>query len=98
MALSTGARSRADRGDRHMEYRPFGQTGIKISAIGFGCWEIGGGYGSIEATEFVKAINRALDVGFNSFDTAAAYGMGPSDKSLAKPLASRRNEATSTAK
>jgi aryl-alcohol dehydrogenase-like predicted oxidoreductase len=33
-----------------MEYRPFGQTGINISAIGFGCWEIGGGYGSIEET------------------------------------------------
>ncbi len=81
-----------------MEYRPFGQTGIKISAIGFGCWEIGGGYGSIEETEFVKAINRALDVGFNSFDTAEAYGMGASEKSLAKALGSRRKEAVITTK
>ena len=63
-----------------MEYRPFGQTGINISAIGFGCWEIGGGYGSIEETEFVEAINRALDVGLSSFDTAEAYGMGASEK------------------
>jgi hypothetical protein len=45
-----------------MEYRAFGKTGIQISAIGIGCWEIGGGYGSIEETEFIKAVNRALDV------------------------------------
>src|SRR3984957_12789147 len=81
-----------------MEYRQFGQTDIKISAIGFGCWEIGGGYGSIEETEFVKAINRALDIGFNSFDTAEAYGMGASEKPLAKALGSRRKEAVITTK
>src|SRR6266853_1467417 len=81
-----------------MEYRPFGQTGIAISAVGFGCWEIGGGYGSIEETEFVKAINRALDLGVNSFDTAEAYGMGASEKSLAKALGSRRKDAVITTK
>jgi myo-inositol catabolism protein IolS len=81
-----------------MEYRKFGQTGIDISAIGFGCWEIGGGYGSIEETEFVKAIHRALDIGINSFDTAEAYGMGASEKSLAKALGSRRKEAVITTK
>jgi len=81
-----------------MEYREFGQTGIKISAMGFGCWEIGGGYGSIEETEFIKAINRALDVGVNSFDTAEAYGFGASEKSLAKALGSRRKEAIITTK
>jgi aryl-alcohol dehydrogenase-like predicted oxidoreductase len=37
-----------------MEYRPFGQTGIQISAIGVGCWEIGGGYGSIEERNSLK--------------------------------------------
>src|SRR6202167_6152089 len=84
---------------RHcMELRPFGQTGIQISAVGFGCWEIGGGYGSIEETEFVKAVNRALDVGLNSFDTAEAYGMGASEKSLAKALGSRRKDAVVTTK
>jgi myo-inositol catabolism protein IolS len=81
-----------------MEYRPFGQTGIQISAIGVGCWEIGGGYGSIEETEFIKAVNRALDLGINCFDTAEAYGMGASEKSLAKALGKRRNEAVITTK
>ena len=81
-----------------MELRPFGQTGIQISAIGFGCWEIGGGYGSIEESEFIEAINRALDLGINCFDTAEAYGFGASEKSLAKALGSRRKEAVITTK
>jgi aryl-alcohol dehydrogenase-like predicted oxidoreductase len=81
-----------------MEYRPFGQTGIQISAIGIGCWEIGGGYGSIEEADFIKAVNRALDLGINCFDTAEAYGFGASEKSLAKALGSRRKEAVITTK
>jgi aryl-alcohol dehydrogenase-like predicted oxidoreductase len=81
-----------------MEYRKFGQTGVDISAIGFGCWEIGGGYGSIEEADFIKAVNRALDAGVNSFDTAEAYGFGASEKSLAKALGSRRKQAVITTK
>ncbi|MGH7778570.1 MAG: aldo/keto reductase [Candidatus Binataceae bacterium] len=81
-----------------MEYRPFGKTGIQISAIGFGCWEIGGGYGSIEETDFIKAVNRALDAGINCFDTAEAYGFGASEKSLAKALGARRKDAVITTK
>src|SRR5271170_3820564 len=81
-----------------METRQFGQTGISVSALGFGCWEIGGGYGSIEETEFIKAVNRALDLGINCFDTAEAYGFGASEKSLAKALGSRRKEAVITTK
>ena len=81
-----------------MELRPFGKTGIQISAVGFGCWEIGGGYGSIEESDFIKAVNRALDLGINCFDTAEAYGFGASEKSLAKALGSRRKEAVITTK
>ncbi|MBV8982272.1 MAG: aldo/keto reductase, partial [Acidimicrobiia bacterium] len=76
-----------------MEYRPFGRTGLEVSAIGFGCWEIGGGYGSIEATEFPRAIRRALDLGINCFDTAEGYGMGNSERALGEALGSRRDEA-----
>jgi len=77
-----------------MEYRPFGQTGIQVSAIGIGCWEIGGGYGKIEEEEFMRAVHRALDLGINCFDTAEAYGFGASERSLAKALGTRRKEAT----
>jgi aryl-alcohol dehydrogenase-like predicted oxidoreductase len=77
-----------------MEYRPFGQTGMQVSAIGVGCWEIGGGYGSVEETQFIEAVHRALDLGINCFDTAEAYGFGASEQSLAKALGNRRKEAT----
>ncbi len=76
-----------------MEYRPFGQTGMQVSAIGFGCWEIGGGYGSIEEEQFIQAVHRALDLGMNCFDTAEAYGFGASERSLAKALGARRKDA-----
>jgi aryl-alcohol dehydrogenase-like predicted oxidoreductase len=76
-----------------MELRPFGQTGIDVGAVGYGCWEIGGGYGDIEEDEFVRAIGRALDLGINCFDTAEGYGMGASERALGQALGRRRDEA-----
>jgi aryl-alcohol dehydrogenase-like predicted oxidoreductase len=76
-----------------MEQRPFGQTGLEVSAIGYGCWEIGGGYGDIEEAEFVRAVERALDLGINCFDTAEGYGMGASERALGQALGRRRDEA-----
>jgi myo-inositol catabolism protein IolS len=76
-----------------MEYRSFGRTGLDVSAIGFGCWEIGGGYGGIEEQEFAAAIGRALDLGINIFDTAEGYGMGASEEALGRALGGRRDEA-----
>ena len=62
-----------------MEYRQFWQTGLQVSAIGFGGWEMGGGYGAIGESEMIAAIHRAMDVGINCFDTAEGYGMGRSE-------------------
>src|SRR5438270_7498609 len=76
-----------------MEHRPFGQTGLEVSAVGFGCWEIGGGYGSVEAEEFPRAVHRALDLGINCFDTAEGYGMGASERALGQALGRRREDA-----
>lgn len=76
-----------------MEYRAFGRTGLDVSALGFGCWEIGGGYGEVEEAEFVRAVGRALDLGINCFDTAEGYGMGASERALGQALGSRRDEA-----
>jgi aryl-alcohol dehydrogenase-like predicted oxidoreductase len=76
-----------------MEHRPFGRTGLSVSAVGFGCWEVGGGYGRVDEAEFTRAIGRALDLGINCFDTAEGYGMGASERALGQALGSRRDEA-----
>ncbi len=75
-----------------MEYRKFGRTDISVSAIGFGCWEISGTYGPIDAAQFDRAVLRALDDGVNCFDTAEAYGMGISEQALGRALGSRRRD------
>ncbi|MCZ6886855.1 MAG: aldo/keto reductase [Gammaproteobacteria bacterium] len=75
-----------------MEYRAFGKTGLDVSAIGFGCWELGGAYGHIEENDVVAAIHKALDVGISLFDTAEAYGFGQSEALLAKGLGDRRKD------
>src|SRR6266576_11812 len=77
-----------------MEYRPFGRTDLKVSAIGFGCWEIGGTYGRIDETQFGRAVQQAIDNGITCCDTAEAYGMGVSEEALARALGSRRREVT----
>src|SRR5215510_3002913 len=77
---------------KRLEYRPFGQTGLQVSAIGFGCWEMGGTYGKIDAGQLQQAVRRAIDVGINCFDTAEAYGMGASEQALARALGERRKD------
>lgn len=77
-----------------MEQRPFGQTGLSVSAIGFGCWEIGGTYGAVDETRFQNAVRQAMDHGITCFDTAEAYGMGVSEEALSRALGGRRSEVT----
>ena len=61
-----------------MEYRPFGQTELEVSVIGYGCWEMGGTYGNFDANELATAVQHAIDLGINCFDTAEDYGKGAS--------------------
>lgn len=75
------------------ELRPLGASGVQVSAIGFGCQEVGGGYGDIDEREFARAVDHALDVGINLFDTAEAYGFGASEEALGRALRGRRDEA-----
>ncbi len=76
-----------------MERRLLGATGVQVSAIGFGCQEVGGGYGDIDEREFARAVGHALDIGINLFDTAEAYGFGASEEALGRALRGRRDEA-----
>jgi myo-inositol catabolism protein IolS len=75
-----------------MEYRRFGCTDLNVSAIGFGCWEIGGTYGRIDTSEFERAVAQAIDSGLTCFDTAEAYGMGVSEEALARALGRHRKD------
>jgi aryl-alcohol dehydrogenase-like predicted oxidoreductase len=76
-----------------MRYRPFGRTGLQVSAVGFGCWPMAGDrYGAIEDDEAVKAIHRALERGVNCVDTAPAYGGGHSEEVVGRALAGRRQD------
>jgi aryl-alcohol dehydrogenase-like predicted oxidoreductase len=76
-----------------MEHRALGATGLRVSAVGFGCQEVGGGYGDIDEREFARAVGHALDIGINLFDTAEAYGFGASEEALGRALRGRRDEA-----
>ena len=67
-----------------MQYRELGRTGWKVSAISFGAWAIGGTWGDVKDDESLAALNRALDLGVNFFDTADVYGDGRSEQLLAK--------------
>lgn len=64
-----------------MEYRTFGRTGWKVSTIGYGMWGMAGWTGS-EAAEVNRALDKAVELGCNFFDTAWAYGDGLSEEIL----------------
>lgn len=57
-----------------------------VAALGFGCWGLGGGWGVQDDAEGVRAIERALALGINFFDTAYVYGMGHSETLLGRAL------------
>jgi len=67
-----------------MQYRELGNTGMKVSTISFGAWAIGDAWGDVKDDESIAALNRALDLGVNFFDTADGYGDGHSEQLLGK--------------
>ena len=64
-----------------MEYRTFGRAGWKVSEIGYGMWGMAGWTGS-ESEEVNRALDKAVELGCNFFDTARAYGDGLSEQIL----------------
>lgn len=71
-----------------MEMRQIGRSGIQCSALGLGCWAIGGGtwWGDNDDRMSVDTILRAVDLGVNWVDTARVYGFGHSEEVVAKAL------------
>ena len=69
-----------------MNYRPLGSTGLQVSEIGFGCGDVGGLMVRGEHSDQVKAVERAMELGINYFDTASSYGGGQSETNLGQVL------------
>jgi aryl-alcohol dehydrogenase-like predicted oxidoreductase len=70
---------------------PLGATGLPITRVGFGAWAIGGGdwefgWGPQQDQASIEAIHRALELGVNWIDTAAAYGFGHSESVVGRAL------------
>jgi aryl-alcohol dehydrogenase-like predicted oxidoreductase len=75
-----------------VQTRRLGNSDLDISVIGFGAWAIGGGdwmfgWGPQDDADSVAAITRAIDLGINWIDTAAAYGLGHSEEVVARAVA-----------
>jgi len=75
-----------------MRTRTFGRTGWQVSEIGYGMWGMGGWTGS-DDQQSLEALERALALGCNFFDTAWAYGQGKSETLLGQALRANRQAA-----
>lgn len=74
-----------------MQYRVFPRTGWRVAEIGYGTWGMAGWSGSEDA-ESLRAMERALALGCNFFDTAWAYGSGHSERLLRQLLKNWRGD------
>jgi aryl-alcohol dehydrogenase-like predicted oxidoreductase len=79
-----------------MEKRKLGNSDLLITPIGIGAWAIGGGgwsfsWGPQDDKDSIEAIHAALDHGLNWIDTAAVYGLGHSEETVAAALKGRSN-------
>jgi aryl-alcohol dehydrogenase-like predicted oxidoreductase len=74
-----------------MEKRRLGNSDLMITPVGVGSWAMGGGgwafaWGPQDDSQSIAAIRAALEAGFNWVDTAAVYGLGHSEETVAKAL------------
>jgi aryl-alcohol dehydrogenase-like predicted oxidoreductase len=69
-----------------------GRSGLKVSRIAFGTWQLGGDWGATDEDAAIRAIRHALDQGINLFDTAQGYGFGASEGLLARALEGYRRD------
>src|ERR1700722_202528 len=71
-----------------------GNSDLFITSIGFGSWAVGGpwahSWSAQDDGDSIAAIHRALELGINWIDTAAIYGLGHSEKVVARALAEWR--------
>ncbi|KHF76238.1 Oxidoreductase [Acinetobacter sp. neg1] len=87
-----------------MKYHFLGNSGLKVSELGFGAGTLGGqgqifsAWGQASQTEANQMIQAGLDAGINYFDTADVYSDGESERMLGKALAAKRQQAVISTK
>jgi aryl-alcohol dehydrogenase-like predicted oxidoreductase len=85
------------KGRELMQTRRLGQTDLNLTAVGLGTWAIGGGHwefgwGPQDDADSIAAIRRALELGINWIDTAAAYGLGHSEEIVGQAIEGCRDQ------
>ncbi|PZE22367.1 aldo/keto reductase [Paenibacillus xerothermodurans] len=76
-----------------MKTKLVGQTGMQVSTITFGCWELGGGPWELTSDENnMKVIESAFEMGITTFDTAEGYGSGHSEEVVGAALEGKRKD------
>ncbi len=87
--------------------RILGRSGIEVSALGMGCWAVGGpwnfngmpaGWSGVDDAESLRAIQRAFELGAIFYDTAANYGAGHSERLLAQAFKGKRDQVVISTK
>ncbi len=77
-----------------MKYRMLGDSGLRVSVLAFGAWQLGDPdyWGEDVQTDATATVQAAIDGGINLFDTAEMYGDGASEEILGKALAGKREQ------
>ncbi|SFO95417.1 Predicted oxidoreductase [Amycolatopsis arida] len=68
-----------------------GRSGLTVSRVAFGTWQLGGDWGSFDTDTAIAAIRQARELGVNFFDTAQAYGFGKAESLLGRALRDELN-------
>jgi aryl-alcohol dehydrogenase-like predicted oxidoreductase len=69
-----------------MQFRHFGKEETAVSEVGLGTWQLGGDWGTVDDKEAERILATAVENGITFFDTADVYGLGRSEKRIAKFL------------
>jgi len=83
-----------------MNKRPLGKTGIEVSEIGFGTWQLGNekDWGKMDDREAIDLVHEAIAQGCTFFDTAPNYGLGKSESIIGEALKSKRSQVVISSK